>query len=98
MNLIINGVDAMAKDGGVLTISTYTNDEYAFVKVSDSGSGITEQDRELIFEPFYTTKPEVEGTGLGLSVSYGIVSSHGGEITISSQLDKGSTFTVMLPL
>ncbi len=97
LNLILNGVDAMAARGGTLIVSTSSSEDYVFVKVSDTGVGIEESDKELIFEPFYTTKPEVEGTGLGLSVSYGIVSSHGGDITVSSKLHQGSTFTVMLP-
>jgi PAS domain S-box-containing protein len=98
LNLIINAVDAMAHGGGKLEISTGIDNGEIYIKVRDSGVGISEPEKDLIFEPFYTTKPDVQGTGLGLSVSYGIISGHGGEITVSSQVDEGSTFTVHLPL
>jgi len=98
LNLIINGVDSMVDEGGTLTVSTHANRDSVLIKISDSGGGIDEKFKEMIFEPFFTTKPEVEGTGLGLSVSYGIVSGHGGEITVSSELNNGSTFTIMLPI
>lgn len=98
LNLIINGVDAMSLSGGTLTISTRVVGEYAVIEVSDSGIGIRDEEKELIFEPFFTTKPEVEGTGMGLPVSYGIVASHGGDIKMYSELGKGTTFTVSLPI
>jgi len=98
LNLIINAVVAMSQDGVVLSISTRVRGEYILVQVDDSGVGISESERELIFEPFFTTKPEVQGTGLGLSISYGIVAGHGGDITFISEAEKGSTFTVHLPL
>lgn len=97
LNLIINGVDSMTQKGGILTVATLADEDYVIVNISDTGGGIMEKDRELIFEPFYTTKLEVEGTGLGLAISYGIISSHGGDITVSSTIDVGSTFTVKLP-
>ena len=68
-----------------------------WVEISDSGSGIAPDDLKHIFEPFYTTKPQGVGTGLGLSVSYGIVSQHGGRIETSSTLGKGTCMRVVLP-
>ena len=68
------------------------------VAIKDTGTGIKAENMENIFLPFFTTKPEVKGTGLGLSVSYGIVKNHQGEIQVSSQLGKGTTFTVLLPI
>jgi signal transduction histidine kinase len=67
------------------------------IRIEDSGSGIAEQDRDRIFEPFFTTKDPGEGTGLGLTVSYGIVSDHGGRIEVESEQGRGSAFTVCLP-
>jgi len=70
---------------------------YVMLAASDTGHGMDEGTLAHIFEPFFTTKPEVSGTGLGLSVSLGIVESHGGVIEVQSELGKGSTFTVKLP-
>jgi signal transduction histidine kinase len=67
------------------------------VSVSDNGVGISPEDQTRIFEPFFTTKADHGGTGLGLSVTYGIISDHGGEIELVSQPGVGSTFTVWLP-
>ncbi len=97
LNLVINGVDAMSKTGGMLTISTHMEDDFVVIQVTDSGMGIRDEEKEMIFEPFFTTKPEVEGTGLGLPVSYGIVASHGGDIKVESELSMGTTFSVFLP-
>ena len=72
--------------------------EFLLVKISDTGHGIEEKNLARIFDPFFTTKPTGEGTGLGLSVSYGIIKNHGGDILVESKVGKGSTFTVVLPL
>lgn len=98
LNLIINAVDAMTGAGGTLEVITYLQDNAVHISLGDTGVGITEIERELIFEPFYTTKAEIQGSGLGLSVSYGIVAGHGGEIHVASVENEGSTFTVQLPL
>jgi PAS domain S-box-containing protein len=98
LNLIINAVDAMVESGGVLRIATGVVGNEVSIDLEDSGPGISEKEKELIFEPFYTTKSEIQGTGLGLSVSYGIISGHGGEITVDSAEDGGATFSVRLPL
>jgi signal transduction histidine kinase len=70
----------------------------ATIQVADNGYGIEGQHLQHIFDPFFTTKPTGEGTGLGLSVSYGIVKKHGGEILVESKPGEGSTFTVVLPV
>jgi len=101
LNLIHNALQAMP-NGGSLFLSTGTRSRddrsWALMSVRDTGSGISTEDRERIFEPFFTTKGERGGTGLGLSVTYGIVTDHGGVIDVESEIEKGSTFTVWLPL
>ena len=99
MNLILNARHAM-KEAGILSLATTHRpiQGRVEVKISDTGYGIQKQDLPRIFDPFFTTKPTGEGTGLGLSVSYGIVKNHGGEILVESDVGKGSTFTVVLPL
>jgi two-component system NtrC family sensor kinase len=96
LNIINNAVYAM-KGGGGLTIRTTLAGDAVRVAFEDSGPGIPADILGRIFDPFFTTKPEVSGTGLGLSVSLGIVQSHGGSIDVHSDLGQGSTFTVTLP-
>jgi signal transduction histidine kinase len=97
LNIINNAVYAM-KDGGSLTIRTTLGTGTAHIAFEDTGPGIPAEILARIFDPFFTTKPEVSGTGLGLSVSLGIVQSHGGTIDVKSELGAGTTFTVTLPL
>ena len=97
MNLILNAVQAM-KGGGVLTIRTSVVEGVCLVEVCDTGSGIAPTVLPKIFDPFFSTKGEGEGTGLGLSVSLGIVGRHGGKILVESEVGKGTTFTLCLPL
>jgi len=97
MNLVLNAVQAM-KNGGVLTIRTSVAEGICRIDVSDTGSGIPPTVLPRIFDPFFTTKNEGEGTGLGLSVSLGIVERHGGKILVESEVGKGTTFTLCLPL
>lgn len=97
MNLVLNAVHAM-KNGGVLTIRTSVAEGICRIDVSDTGSGIPPAVLSRIFDPFFTTKSEGEGTGLGLSVSLGIVERHGGKILVDSEVGKGTTFTLCLPL
>jgi len=97
LNIINNAVYAM-KDGGKLTVRTTAAPGSVRVAFEDSGPGIPPDELGRIFDPFFTTKPEVSGTGLGLSVSLGIVQSHGGSIDVDSTMGTGSTFTVTLPL
>jgi signal transduction histidine kinase len=99
-NLMINGIQAMAR-GGWLRISTGVEHRgdivYGTVAVSDEGGGIAQEHLPFIFDPFFTTKGVGEGTGLGLSVSYGIVSDWGGRIEVHSRPGQGSTFVVLIP-
>ncbi len=97
INLVTNAVQAMP-DGGTLDVSLKEHDDDLVITMRDSGVGIPEEDIVRIFDPFFTTKPEGEGTGLGLSVSYGIVSRHGGHIGVESEVGIGTTFIVSLPL
>jgi signal transduction histidine kinase len=82
----------------VLTIRTTVAEGVCRVEVSDTGSGIPPSVLPRIFDPFFTTKSEGEGTGLGLSVSLGIAERHGGKILVESEVGKGTTFTLCLPL
>jgi signal transduction histidine kinase len=96
-NIIINAYQAMGEQGGRLLVETRTAGGMVEVNFTDTGCGIPPEHVKRIFEPFYTTKNEQEGTGLGLSVSYGIVADHGGEIRVSSQIGVGTTFCVAIP-
>lgn len=95
MNLINNAVEAMP-DGGAITITTSLEGDFLRIDFKDSGSGMTEEVKKKVFEPFFTTKEK--GTGLGLSVCYGIIKAHNGEIKFESELNKGTTVSVLLPL
>jgi PAS domain S-box-containing protein len=97
MNLVLNAVQAM-RDGGALTIRTSVVEGVCLIEVRDTGSGIPLAVLPRIFDPFFTTKSEGEGTGLGLSVSLGIVERHGGKIVVDSEVGKGTTFTLYLPV
>jgi PAS domain S-box-containing protein len=100
LNLIYNASDAML-DGGTLTVSANIkagSERFLDIMVSDTGCGITEEDKEKIFDPFFTTKAEGKGVGLGLSVVYGIITRHSGTIDVESKPGKGSAFTVSLPV
>jgi signal transduction histidine kinase len=94
LNLVLNAMQSMPH-GGTICIDLYSDGEGAAVAITDTGVGMDEQTLSQIFEPFYSTKGE--GTGLGLSVSYGIIQGHGGTISVDSQPGEGSCFTVWLP-
>jgi signal transduction histidine kinase/CheY-like chemotaxis protein len=103
LNLLTNARDAMKPKGGSLTVSLGGDEQTIVLAVRDTGIGIPNQIRDKIFEPFFTTKGALggsatPGTGLGLSVSYGIVKSHGGAFEVTSEPGKGSTMTVRLPV
>jgi len=112
MNLVINARDAMPQGGrlnvrveetevdeaAAVTLVEGHAGRYARLSVSDTGSGISEQARARLFEPFFTTKEQGKGSGLGLSIVYGIVKRSGGYITVSSELGRGATFSIYLPV
>jgi len=95
-NLIVNALQAMP-GGGILTLRTSFDKFFVQLRVTDTGIGISEEIKESIFLPFFTTKDVDQGTGLGLSVAHGIVSSHGGEIHVESQPGEGTCFYVTFP-
>ncbi len=97
LNLIKNAKEAMPK-GGTLIVRTNREDSNVLIHIQDTGVGIPEEIRGRIFEAFFTTKQKVKGVGLGLSVCYGIIKDHGGEIRVESEVDKGTTFTIHLPI
>jgi PAS domain S-box-containing protein len=97
LNILANAADACQQPGGIITISTWQEDERVAISIKDTGVGIEPEQLDLIFQPFYTTKVEVKGTGLGLSVSHGIVKNHQGEFRVESKPGHGATFTILLP-
>jgi len=97
LNLLVNAAQAI-ETRGKITIRTGQEDGKVWVEVSDTGKGIPPENIPHLFEPFFTSKPVGQGTGLGLSVSYSIVEKHHGKIEVHSEVDKGSTFRVWLPV
>jgi signal transduction histidine kinase len=97
VNLAINAQQAMAGQRGELSVRTYASGGQVMIEVQDSGPGIPPELRTRIFEPFFTTKAAGQGTGLGLSVTYGIIESHGGSIEVRSPPGQGATFVIGLP-
>lgn len=96
LNMILNAKDSMS-GGGSLTIGTDLVKRKAYIRFTDTGCGVGKGDLSRIFDPFFTTKEVGRGTGLGLSVSYGIVQEHEGDILVMSEVGKGTVFTVVLP-
>lgn len=94
--LATNAIDAMP-DGGKLTFRAFTQQKRVAIEIEDTGVGIPTEDMSKVFEPFFTTKEVGKGTGLGLAVCYGIVTDHGGRLSVRSNLGKGTTFTIFLP-
>jgi len=97
LNLVNNAVDAIEKPGGTVTVVTRTEGDAVVLEVRDTGKGIPEANLGRIFDPFFTTKPVGQGTGLGLSICYGIVEKSQGSITVESEIEQGTTFTVTFP-
>jgi signal transduction histidine kinase len=97
INLILNAIQAMPQ-GGRLTLRTHVQNAQIVLEVQDTGVGIPPENMSKLFTPFFSTKPEVKGVGLGLPVAYGIVQRHKGRIEVRSKVGEGSTFTVTLPL
>ena len=102
LNILINAIKSISKtaEGEILVTSslkTENNASFAEIRISDNGCGISPECREKIFFPFFTTREPGEGTGLGLSLSYGIIQEHGGELTFETETGKGTTFIITLP-
>ncbi len=93
-NLVLNALDAMP-EGGTITLRTSATPEHVRIEVSDTGGGLTREECERLFTPYYTTKRH--GTGLGLAIVQSVVSDHGGSITVDSMPGKGTTFRIDLP-
>jgi PAS domain S-box-containing protein len=97
LNMVANARDAMP-DGGTLTVTTSADRDKVTIEIKDNGSGIREEHIDKIFDSFFTTKGEVKGVGLGLSVCYGFIQDHGGDIKVKSQIGVGTTFIITLPV
>ena len=97
LNLILNAFHAMEERGGTLTISTDPDGEEIRIVISDTGCGIPAENLARIFEPFFTTKESGRGTGLGLAIAAQVVEDHHGTIRVASEVERGTSFTIMLP-
>ena len=97
LNMVANARDAMT-NGGTLTVTSDPDGENVVIDITDTGTGIRAEHIDKIFDSFFTTKGEVKGVGLGLSVCYGFIKDHGGEIEVKSQEGAGTTFTITLPV
>ena len=97
LNLLVNAAQALQKQGEI-NIQTITQEPWVIINVSDNGSGIAPENLSRVFEPFFTTKDVGKGTGLGLSICYDIIQQHHGEIDVVSEIGKGTTFTIKLPI
>ena len=97
MNLLLNAAQAIEEKGTIM-IETLSSGSQVIIRISDTGCGVPEEDLDQLFQPFFTTKPAGEGTGLGLAISYGIIEKHGGTIHIESEVGKGTTFEIRLPV
>ena len=99
INLLMNAIYAVGHQGEIaITTEVNGSNQKACIRVHDTGQGIQAKDLARIFDPFFTTKPTGQGTGLGLSVSYGIIKNHGGSIRVESTPGQGATFTIELPI
>jgi signal transduction histidine kinase len=99
MNIVVNGAHAIGAERGVITVRTgRAGGEHVWIEISDNGVGIPKEIQSRIFDPFFTTKPIGSGTGLGLSLSYGIIQKHNGQIEVQSEPGQGTTFRITLPI
>ena len=98
LNIVNNALDAMEKSGGEINIRSKRKDDVVVITLEDTGPGIAQANLQRIFDPFFTTKPVGKGTGLGLSICYGIINKMGGHIDVQSEVEKGTAFTISLPV
>lgn len=99
LNLLVNAAQAIPESTpGIISVRTACDGDEASIEISDTGDGIAPENLKRIFEPFFTTKPVGLGTGLGLSISYGIIKRHRGRIEVRSDVGRGTTFRIVLPL
>jgi two-component system NtrC family sensor kinase len=98
MNILMNAVQAMGERGTLTIVTRRGTPDCIEVAISDTGQGIPPDQIDRIFDPFFTTKTSGKGTGLGLSIAYGIVTTHRGAISVRSEVGKGSTFTIRMPI
>ena len=99
MNILNNGIQAIPEErkDGEVQLYTENQDQHVMIKIKDNGSGMSEQVKRRIFEPFFTTKPVGIGTGLGMSITFGIIEKHGGSIYCNSEEGKGTEFSILIP-
>jgi len=97
LNILSNAAQSIQNEGNIW-IDTGEENDYLFIKIRDDGHGIDKEDQQKIFDPFFTTKQVGEGTGLGLSISYSIIKNHRGTIEVESEINKGTIFSILLPL
>ncbi|MCZ6676984.1 MAG: ATP-binding protein, partial [Candidatus Poribacteria bacterium] len=97
MNLLVNAAQAIEQEG-LIRIKTHADETNVYIEIADTGCGISAESLSKIFDAFFTTKPVGKGTGLGLSISYSIIQKHGGDIRVESEMGKGTTFFITLPI
>jgi two-component system NtrC family sensor kinase len=97
LNMISNARDAMP-EGGTLTVTTRVKGDNVHIEISDTGIGIRKENLGKIFDTFFTTKDNIKDVGLGLSVCYGFIKDHGGDIKVQSEWGSGTAFTIILPI
>lgn len=98
MNMLVNAAHAIGPKRGTITIKTELRGDSVMLEISDTGGGISKENLSRIFDPFFTTKPVGQGTGLGLSLSYGIIQKHNGQIDVESEPGRGTCFRIVLPV
>jgi two-component system NtrC family sensor kinase len=96
--VLVNASEAVSDNGEILFTTLNPDDDTIAIEISDNGSGIAEEDIPHIFEPFFSTKHNTRGTGLGLAIVHGIIQSHDGKIEVRSEVGKGTTIAITLPL
>jgi len=97
VNLVVNALQSMSGEGKI-TVRTWSSEHHVYLSVEDTGPGISRENLDQIFVPFFTTKDIGHGTGLGLPVVHGIITSHGGSINVDSKVGYGTRFEIRLPI